>query len=203
MKLFHAKGSCSLGIIVLIEELGIECELQVIDLAKGQHHEADYLAINPKGKIPALLLDDGETITEWPAIATYLAELTPERAFIPEDPRLKARVYEATDFLVATTHMQGFTRIVRPGNFTPTEDDFETVKARGLEIFEEGLRAMDKVLADNQYLIGEISIADCALFYCEAWMVTRLGGPLPTNCKAHFERMLARPTVAQAMLRAG
>jgi len=201
MKLLHGKGSCSLGILVLIEELGIECDVQVVDLASGEQRSPEFLAMNPKGKVPALVLDDGAVVTEWPAIATYLAALKPEAGLIPGDPLAQARVYEATDYIVATVHMQGFTRIARPGNFTPNEADFDALKARGREIFDQGLAAMDAQLAGKDYLIGDISIADAALFYCEAWMVNRLGGTLPANCQAHFERMSARPGIARAVQR--
>lgn len=201
MKLLHGKGSCSLGILVLIEELGIECDVQTIDLASGEQRSPAFLSMNPKGKVPALLLDDGAVVTEWPAIATYLAALKPEAGLLPVDPLARARTYEATDYIVATMHMQGFTRIARPGNFSPNEADFDAVKARGREIFDQGLAAMDAQLADRDYLIGDASIADAALFYCEAWMINRLGGTLPANCQAHFERMSARPGVARAVQR--
>ena len=201
MKLLHGKGSCSLGILVLIDELGIDCDVQIVDLAGGEQRSSEFLAMNPKGKVPALVLDDGAVVTEWPAIATYLAGLKPEAGLIPADPLARARAYEATDYIVATVHMQGFTRIARPGNFTPNEADFDAVKARGREIFDQGLAAMDAQLVGKEYLIGDISIADAALFYCEAWMVNRLGGTLPANCQAHFERMSARPGIARAVQR--
>jgi glutathione S-transferase len=199
MKLLHAKGSCSLGILVLIEELGIACDVQSVDLASGEQRSDAFLAINPKGKVPALVLDDGAVLTEWPAIATFLSGLNPEKALLPSDPLAKARVYEATDYIVATVHMQGFTRMVRPGNFAPTEDGHDAVKARGREIFESGLAAMDAQLREQDYIAGDFSFADAALFYCEHWMVDRLGGSLPTNCRAHYDRMLARPGVMRAL----
>lgn len=142
-------------------------------------------------------------LTEWPAIATFLSSLapTPERALLPADALARARVYEATDYIVAAVHMQGFTRIVRPGNFSPVEDAHEAVKARGREIFESGLAAMDAQLRDQDYVAGDFSFADAALFYCEHWMAARLGGTLPANCRLHFDRMLARPAVARALER--
>ena len=201
MKLLHAPGSCSLGILVLIEESGVACDVQKVDLARGEQRSESFRAINPKGKVPALVLDDGAVLTEWPAIATLLASLSPEKALMPDDPLARARVYEATDYVVATVHMQGFTRILRPGNYAPSEGDHDAVKARGCEIFEGGFATMDAQLQGRDYVVGDFSIADAALFYCEHWMVDRLKGSLPTNCRAHYDRMLARPAVSRALQR--
>ena len=73
------------------------------------------------------------------------------------------------DYVVATMHMQGFTRIFRPGNFTPNAADEDAVKARGKEIFEKGFALLDKALEGKDYAVGPFSIADAALFYVEFW----------------------------------
>jgi glutathione S-transferase len=203
MKLLHGKGSCSIGILVLIEELGVACEVQAVNLAAGEQRSPEYLALNPKGKVPALVLDDGAVLTEWPAIAVYLASLKPDVNLLPSEPLALGRTLEAVDYVVATVHMQGFTRIARPGNFAPSEADHDQVKARGREIFDAGLAVMDKELDGRDYVTGSFSIADAALFYTESWMVNRLAGPLPANCQGHFDLMMSRPAVQRALARAG
>jgi glutathione S-transferase len=100
-------------------------------------------------------------------------------------------------------HMQGFTRIFRPGNFSPNDADADAVKARGKEIFEKGLGIMDKALAGKDYVVGPFSIADAALFYVEFWGAARLKSALPANCNAHYQRMLARPAVKRMMEQEG
>ena len=85
---------------------------------------------------------------------------------------------------------------------TPNEADHEHVKAQGREIFERGMRLMDEALAGKEYLLGEFSIADAALFYVEFW-AGRVGIDLPPNCAAHYARMLARPAVRRAMEQEG
>lgn len=199
MILHHAKGSCSLGILVLIEELGIDCEIRHVDLPGGEQRTPEFLAINPKGKVPALIRDDGQVITEWPAIASYLAALKPERQLLPADPLGVARVLEAVEYVVSTMHMQGFSRIVRPENFCPERDQAEQVKERGLEIFRSGFDLFDRVLEDRPFVAGSFSIADAALFYAEWWMVNRLDGRLPRNCNAHYERLIDRAAVRRAL----
>jgi len=202
MKVYHGKGSCSLGILVLLEEVGADYEVVSFSLADGDHRSADYLALNPKAKVPMLEVGAANYITEWPAIAAYLAASHPQHGLLPTDPDGLARTLEAVDYVVATVHMQGFSRIVRPGNFAPSEGDHGAVVARGREIFEGGLALMDKTLTDRDFVAGDFTIADAALFYVEDWKTRRLGEQLPARCQAHYERLLGRSSVQRALARA-
>ncbi len=202
MRLFYAPGACSMGIHVLMEEIGSPYEAKRIDFAKREQYGPDFVAINPKSKVPTLQRDDGSVLTEFPAIALWLARSNPGKNLLPTDPEGEARALEAMDYVVATLHMQGFSRMFRPANFAPSEADHDQVKARGREIFEAGLKIMDAKLAGKEYLAGAFSIADAALFYVEFW-AGRVDVPLPANCAAHFERMKARPAVKAAMAAEG
>jgi len=203
MKLLYAPGACSLGIHVLLEEIGKPYEKERINLQGGAQYQAPFTSVNPKSKVPTLVRDDGSVLTEFPAIAYWLARTNPQAKLLPDDADAQARVLEAMDYVVATMHMQGFTRIFRPGNFSPNEADAEAVKARGKEIFEKGLAIMDKALAGKEYVAGPFSIADAALFYVEFWGAARLKLTLPPNCNAHYQRMLARPAVKRMMEQEG
>ena len=86
MKLFHAPGACSDGIVLLLDIIGVPYEIHELDVRKGDQRQPDYLAINPKGKVPALLRDDGRLLTEFPAIAFWLARKFPEAELLPTDP---------------------------------------------------------------------------------------------------------------------
>ena len=122
---------------------------------------------------------------------------------LPEDAEAQARVLEAMDYVVATLHMQGFSRMARPGNFAPNEADHEAVKARGKQIFARGFEVLDAALAGKDYVAGAYSIADAALFFAEFWAAARSGMTLPANCAAHYERMKARPAVQRALQQEG
>ena len=197
MRLFYSPGACSIGIHVLLEEIGKPYELQRLNLAEGEQRQAACAAVNPKGKVPTLLRDDGSVLTEFPAIAYWLARTNPEAGLPPEEIEAQARAPEAIDYIVATVHMQGFGRMFRPAVFAPSAADQEQVKARGREIFEQGLATMDRALAGRDYVVGTFSIADAALFYIEFWAAgaARLGLTLPPNLAAHYARLAARPAV--------
>ena len=203
MKLMYAPGACSIGIHVLLEEIGKPYEAQPVDLRGGGQYKPEFTAVNPKSKVPTLVRDDGSVLTEFPAIAFWLARSNPQSKLLPDDADSQARALEAMDYVVATMHMQGFTRIFRPANFSPNAADEEAVKARGREIFEKGLNVLDQALDGKDYVVGQFSIADAALFYVEFWAAARLKLDLPPNVAAHYKRMLARPAVQRTLQQEG
>ncbi len=146
--------------------------------------------------------DDGSVLTEFPAIAYWLARTNPFANLLPDDIDQQARALELLDYAVATIHMQGFGRQFRAANFTPSAADEEAVKARGKEIAERGFALIDKALEGKDYAIGKFSIADAAIFYVEFW-AKRVGMTLPANCAAHLDRMLARPAVRRVLQQEG
>jgi glutathione S-transferase len=199
MKLYYAPGACSLGIHVILEEIGKPYDLQKLDLQKQEQYASDFTRINPKSKVPTLMRDDGSVLTEFPAIATWLARTNPDKSLLPSNAETEARAMEAMDYVVSTMHMQGFSRMFRPVSYAPSETDHDKVKARGREIMEKGLELMDKALAEKDYLAGEFTIADAALFYVEFWASRLMKMTLPKNCAAHYERMKNRPAVKRVL----
>ena len=202
MKLYFSPGACSIGIHVLLEEIGKPYETERVNLQQGEQYKPHYTTVNPKSKVPTLTRDDGSVLTEFPAIAYWLAKTNPYANLLPDDIDQQARALELMDYAVATVHMQGFGRQFRPSGFTPNAADEETVKARGKDIAEKGFALLDKALAGKDYAAGAFSIADPALFYVELWS-KRVGMALPANCAAHLDRMLARPAVQRVLQQEG
>jgi len=203
MKLYYMPGACSIGIHVLMEEIGKPYDLQKIDGANREQYGPDFVKINPKSKVPTLVKDDGSVLTEFPAIATWLARKNPDKNLLPSDADAEARALEAMDYVVSTMHMQGFSRMFRPVAFAPTEADHDKVKARGKEIMENGLALMDKALEGKEYVAGKFSIADAALFYISFWAAGRMKMTLPKNVAAHYARMKDRPAVKRTLEQEG
>jgi glutathione S-transferase len=203
MKLMYSPGACSLGIHVLLEEIGKPYEAQLVNLREGAQFKPDFTAVNPKSKVPTLVRDDGSVLTEYPAIAYWLARTNPDKKLLPDDIDAQARAFEALDYAVSTIHMQGFSRLFRASNYTPNPADEDKVKDRGKELVEKGFAVMDKALAGKDYLAGAFSIADSALFYTEFWGAKRMTMKLPSNCDAHLNRMMARPAVQRVLQQEG
>jgi len=202
MKLYYAPGACSIGIHVLLEEIGKPYETEVVNLREGAQYKPAFTSVNPKSKVPTLVRDDGTVMTEYPSIAYWLARTNPYANLLPDNIDQQARALELLDYAVATIHMQGFARIFRSANFTPNAVDEDAVKARGKDIAEKGFATLDKALEGKDYAVGSYSIADSALFYVEFWS-KRVGMTLPSNTAAHLERMLARPAVQRMIQQEG
>jgi len=201
MKLYYAPGACSIGIHALLEEIGKPYQLEPVNLREGAQLKPPYTAVSPKGKVPALERDDGSVLTEFPVIARWLGK---QANLLPKDDEADTRAMEAMEYAVGTIHGQGFARLFRSERFAPSAGDQDAVKAAGREVVEKGFAVLDKALAGKNYIAGsEFSPADTALFYVEFWAANRLKMKLPTNCAAHYDRMVARPAVQRVMKEEG
>ena len=204
MKLYYAPGVCSIGIHVLLEEIGKPYDLEAVNLREGAQYKPEFTSVSAKSKVPALQRDDGSILTEFPVIATYLAKTNPQAKLIPQDLETEVRAYEAMEYAVGTMHGQGFARLFRTERFAPSAADHDAVKSAGREVVEKGFAVLDKALAGKNYIAGsELSPADTALFYVEFWGNKRLNMKLPVNVSAHFDRMMARPAVQRALQQEG
>jgi len=196
MKLFYAPGACSLGIHLLLEEIGKPYEIARVDLASGAQYQPEYLKVNPKSKVPALLRDDGSIVTEYPAIATWLAKSNPEKNLIPANLEDEVRMIELMEYIVSTLHMQAFGRIFRPAKFCENEAEHAAIRETGKAMIAKGLDYISEILGEREFLVGNsLTLADSALLYLLFWIVDRVGLEAPGNLKAYYERLKARPTV--------
>jgi glutathione S-transferase len=204
VKLYYSPGACSMGIHVILEEIGKPYELAPVALKDGAQHKPEYMAVNPKSKVPALDRGDGKALTEFPVIAWWLAKSNPEAKLIPGDLDGEARCLEMLDYICGTVHPHGFTRQFRPANFSFREEDHpksvETGKANAGKFFgviEQGWGGGTWVLPTGY------SVADAALFFVEYWATRRSGMTLPPHLDAHLKAMLARPAVQRALSQEG
>ena len=202
MKFYMTPGSCSTGIHILLEELELLFEVYLVNLMAGDNWQPENLAVNPKGTIPVLVRDDGASITEFQAIAWWLARTYPKAGLLPEGIDNEVRVIEALDYVVGTIHGKGYTRIFTTDNYSSNTAEHEAIQARGREIVSKGFAVMNEVLAGKEYVVGSFSIADAALFYVEFW-ADKIKLELPTNCLAHYRRMLQRPAVRRVLMEEG
>jgi glutathione S-transferase len=202
MKFYMTPGSCSTGIHILLEELELTFEVYLVNLMAGDHLKPENLAVNPKATIPTLVRDDGSSITEFQAIAWWLARSYPRYKLLPEGIEAETRVIETLDYVVGTVHGQGYTRIFTTDNYSTNAAEHEAIQARGREIVSKGFAVLNEVLEGKEYVVGSFSIADAALFYVEFW-ADKIKLELPPNCLAHYRRMLQRRAVRQVLMEEG
>lgn len=203
MKFYMTLGSCSTGIHILLEEIGLVFEAHLVNLLAGDQHQPAYRAINPKATIPALMRDDGSVLSEFQSIAWWLARAYPKKQLLPATPDGEARVLEIMGYVTATLHGQGFARLFTTDKFCTNAAEHEAVRAQGREIVDAGFALIDSLLAQQDYVAADhFTIADAALFYIEFW-ADRTQVPLPANCRAHYQRLLTRPAVRQVLMEEG
>lgn len=203
MKFYMTPGSCSTGIHILLEELGVVFEVYLVNLMAGDQDRPEYRALNPKGTIPMLVDPQGRPITDFVAIAYWLARTHSRAGLLPDDLMTEVRVIEVMNHVISTVHMQGFARIFTTDKFSPNEQDYEAIRQRGREIVAEGFAVIAAQLGEEgDYITGDFGIADAALFYVEFWAV-HIDVPLPAACEKHYRRMLQRPAVRQVLMEEG
>lgn len=202
LKLYMTPGSCSTGIHILLEELALVFEVQLVNLLAGDQDSASFRALNPKGTIPVLVTERGSAITEFSAIALWLARTHPEARLLPADLLDEARALEFMTYAVYHLHGQAFARIFTAETFAVDGCDLEAVRERGRQMVAEGMALVDARLPEDGYALGDFSIADAALFYVEFW-ATRTDIALPPRCAAHYRRMLSRAPVRQVLMEEG
>ena len=205
MKLYWGKHTCAIGIHVLLEEVGQPFTLEEVDVLGHENQGEAFRAINPKAKVPVLIRHDGSRLTEYGAIALWLALAHPDKRLIPEAVEDRVRAQEIMDYAVGTLHGQAFGRVFMPAKFEPKDLLHKAglgqsaTKAEGLAMVEQAFAVLDRQLEGRTYAGGQaFSIADTALFYCERW-APQTGVTLPPNVAAHFDRMRARPSVRRAL----
>ena len=202
IQFFMTPGSCTTGIHILLEELELLFEVHVVNLLAGEHTTPEYRALNPKSTIPLLVTDEGRAITEFQAIAWWLARRYPKAGLLSDNYYDEVRILEMLDYVVGTLHMQGFARIFTAEKFTHNAADYDAVRQQGKVIIDDAFAVINEFLADSGYVVNDFSIADAALFYTEFW-ATRSDITLPSRCAAHYQKMLARPVVRRVLMEEG
>lgn len=195
MKLFYKPGACSLASHITLRESGKDFTLDGVDLMKKRLDNGDdFFAVNPKGQVPALLLDDGTLLTEGVAIMQYLADSVPDRQLLA--PVSSISRYKTLEWLnyIATELHKGFTPLFRPD--TP-EEYKPTVRA----LLEKKMQYVDAALKDGQWICGSrFTIADAYLFTVLRWAyAVKLNMDGLENIAAYMKRMAERPGVAAAL----
>jgi glutathione S-transferase len=195
MKLYFSPGACSLSPHIVLREAGLAFDLEQVDVrAKKTAGGGDFFQVNPKGQVPTLLLDDGDILTEGPAIVQYIADKAPASKLAPA-PGTKERYHlaEWLNFITSELH-KNFSPLFRP----TTPEDYKPIARENLA---GRFSYVDKKLAGRSFLMGDtFTVADAYLFVMTNW-ANSLHVDLTSwsNVGAFRERVLARPKVQEAM----
>lgn len=163
MKLFYIPGACSLAPHIILEEIGLPYHLERVDLkSKKTEHGDDFLAINGKGYVPALMLDSGRILTECTVVSQYLAGLKPEANLLPVSGEAHYVVLEWMSFIATELH-KSFASMFNPAQSA----DWKSAVVHSLT---QRLDWLVTQLADRDFLVGEhFTIADAYLFTILNW----------------------------------
>ncbi|CAO3415426.1 glutathione transferase GstA [Azospirillum endophyticum] len=194
MKLYYKPGACSLSPHIVLREAGLPFDLVKVDLAaKTLPDGSDFRAVNPKGQVPALALDEGGILTEGAVIVQYIADKVPESGLVPAAGTVERyRVQELLNFIGSELH-KGVVPL-----FPMLKDKVsDTYRAFATQMLGAKLAILNQQLQGKSYLTGEsFTVADAYAYTVLSWL-PRINfdlSPFP-NLKAFAERVAARPAV--------
>jgi glutathione S-transferase len=206
LKLYYAPGACSLAPHIALEEAGARFELSRIDLASNQQNSAEYIRINPKGRVPALAEGDW-VLTEAPSILRYIAARYPSAGLWPWDPREEARCSEWLAWISSTIHV-AFGHVRRAARYASDPQAVEDVAATAKKTCGELWRAVEEKIGTGPWAIGErYTVADPYLLVYWTWgrgpiLRFDMARDFP-HWTAHARRLAARPAVQKALTNEG
>ena len=200
--LYYSPGSCSLIIHCLLEELGVPFETKRVDTEKGEHRTAEYLALNPKGKVPVLLTPDG-ALTECVALIEYLCDRHDAGGTLlgRAGTWQRAKTLERIATIATEVHPV-YGRFFHVDDYASEENVRAAVKSRGAEKVLDWFRAEDAALGGPYWSGDTMTAADLYFMTAARWgrwlepQVTRM-----RNIEPFMKRMGERPAVARAMAR--
>lgn len=197
MQLYFSPFACSLASHITLREAGLTAELIPVTLStKKTAAGDDFLAVSPKGQVPALRLDDGSVLTEGPAVLQYLADRNPASGLMPGSGPDHYAVLQWLNYVGTEIHKGCFALMFNPT--APPE-----AKAWGRGNLDGKLAYVDAQLGSRNFLVGDsFTIADAYL----GWALNlcgRLGAPLPGGLQRYLDGFNARPAVQAAMAAEG
>lgn len=199
LKLFYTPATCALASRIALEDAGADYEVTRIDFSKNEQRSPDYLKINPKGRVPALVTDQG-TLTETPAILLYIAQMYPDARLAPlDDPFALARLQGFTSFICSSVHVN-HAHGRRGARWANEQSSLDDMKAKVPETMAASMQLIEDQFLEGPWVMGNAyTIADPYLYTIERWL--KGDGVEIANypkLSAHFNRMSERDTVKRA-----
>jgi glutathione S-transferase len=200
LKLYYAPGTCALASHIALEEVGAPYSAERLNFKNNQQQSADYLKINPKGRVPALVTDSG-VLTETPAILAFIAQSFPQAKLAPlDDPMAFAQVQSINSYLCSTVHV-AHAHKGRGYRWATEETSFADMKRKIPETMAACFSLIERDMLKGPWVMGEqYTICDPYLYTISGWLQGD-GVDLSKLPKvvAHRKRMEERPAVATVL----
>ena len=196
--LYYAPYTCALAPWITLTEAGAEFEVRPLNFGRQQHMSADYMAINPKHKVP-LLAVDGETMTESTAIQLWIARNFPDAGLLPDDPWQELEAVSLHSWCSSGIHPY-LSRINAPPRVCDLPGAADNVVDHAKEYLAEAFGIADGMLEGREYFFERFATPDAHFFWCcrRATQFDFDFSAFP-NTAAHFERMQGRDSVRKLL----
>jgi glutathione S-transferase len=196
--LYYAPIACSLVPYVTLTEANANFEVRTINLRKEQQRSANYLKLNPKHKVP-LLVVEGKTLSENVAIQIWIARNFPKAKLLPADSWQELQAISILSWCSSGIHPY-LARINSPSKVCDLPDTGESVRKMAVGPLLENYKIADGMLAGREYFFDHFTAADAHFFWCfRRGLQFKLDLSGFPNCSAHFERMTNRPIVQKLL----
>ncbi|MET0676837.1 MAG: glutathione S-transferase family protein [Bradyrhizobium sp.] len=169
LKLYYSPGSCALASHIALEESGIAYTAERISFKDSQQTTPAYLAINPKGRVPALVTDRG-VLTENPAILTFVAQGAPQAKLLPDDPFAYAQAQSFNSYLCSTVHINHAHKM-RGARWASEESSFADMKRKVPDSMAASFGLIEREMLKGPWVMGEqYTVCDGYLFTLGLWL---------------------------------
>jgi len=198
LTLFYAPMTCALVPYVTLTEADAAFDVQNLNTRAGQHKTPGFLALNPKHKVPVLVID-GEPLTENVALQIWIARRFPQARLLPAEPWAEIKAISFMAWCASTIHPH-LTPNARPENYCDLPGSEESVKRVANKMLFEDFAIADGLLAGREWLFDHFTAPDAYFFWCfRRAMSFKLDVSAFRNCMAHFERMKMRASVQKVL----
>jgi len=202
ISLYMAPGTCARVPVIALEEAGVDFQIHLVRFMQGQHKSPDFKKINPKGKVPALVVD-GEPLTENVAIITWLAQRFPEAGLMPTAKSSMELARQLADLCFCSSTLHPLVTRIRMPHFFADEEAAKSVWEKGCQAMHEYFTLINARLSQQSWWYGETWSAMDAYLYWIYWRVEGANYPVTdfAHFTAHKDRMEQRPAVQRALAR--
>ena len=201
LTLHYAPNACSLVPYVTLTEASADFDVEPVNLGTGQQNRPEYLRLNPKHKVPVLVID-GEPLTENVAIQMWVARNFPKAKLLPSDPAKEIKAISLMAWFASGIH-PALTPNFNPARYCDLPGSEESVKRCSQKLLDENFKVADSLLAGRDWFFDHFTVVDAYFFWCfrraTQFNLANLNVWAFKNCTAHFERMKQRVSVQKLL----